>query len=138
MTDPDSLDLTGATVAITSGPTAGDVLGFVNQNGITGSYDATAGVLTLIGVSSLANYQAALRSVTYDNASDNPSTAARIISFKVDDGGGLVNLGDATVSFTAVNDAPVNTLPLRTTPRRTPTRRSAGSRSRISIPTPVR
>ena len=76
VTDPDSLDLVGATVAITAGLAAGDVLGFVNQNGITGSYDATAGVLTLIGVASLANYQAALRSVTYANASDNPSDAA--------------------------------------------------------------
>ena len=111
VTDPDSLDLVGATVAITAGRAAGDVLGFVNQNGITGAYDATTGVLTLIGVSSLANYQAALRSVTYENASDNPSDAARTISFRVDDGGGPVSLGDAAVTFTAVDDAPVNSLP---------------------------
>ena len=75
-------------MAITAGRAAGDVLGFVNQNGITGAYDATTRVLTLIGVSSLANYQAALRSVTYENASDNPSDAARTISFTVDDGDG--------------------------------------------------
>ena len=81
------------------------MLGFVNQNGIAGSYDATTGVLTLIGVSNLANYQAALRSVTYANASDNPSDVARTISFKVDDGGGLASLGDATMTFTTVNDA---------------------------------
>ena len=68
-------------------------------------------MLTLIGVSSLANYQAALRSVAYENASDNPFDAARTISFKVDDGGGLVGLGNATVTFTPVNDAPVNTVP---------------------------
>ena len=111
VTDPDSLDLVGATVAITAGLAAGDVLGFVNQNGITGSYDATTGVLTLIGVASLANYQAALRSVTYANPSDNPADAARTISFQVDDGGGLANLGDATVTFTTVNDAPINTVP---------------------------
>ena len=100
------------------------MLGFVNQNGITGAYDATTGVLTLIGVSSLANYQAALRSVTYANTSDNPSDAARTISFQVDDGGGLVSLGDAAVTFTAVNDAPVNACRLPTTSRPTPTRRS--------------
>ena len=111
VTDPDSLDLVGATVAITAGLAAGDVLDFVNQNGITGAYDATTGVLTLIGVSSLANYQAALRSVTFANPSDNPSDAARTISFQVDDGGGPVNLGDAAVTFTTVNDAPVNTVP---------------------------
>jgi hypothetical protein len=41
VTDPDSANLTGATVAITTGCLpAEDVLGFVNQNGITGSYNA--------------------------------------------------------------------------------------------------
>ena len=111
VTDPDSLDLVGATVAITAGLAAQDVLGFVNQNGIAGTYDAIAGVLMLTGTSSLLNYQAALRSVTYENGGDNPSGAPRNISFKVDDGGGLVSLGDATVTFTPVNDGPANTLP---------------------------
>ena len=59
----------GATVSI-GGFAAGntDVLGFTNQNGITGAYNNTTGVLTLSGTSSLANYQTALRSVTYANA----------------------------------------------------------------------
>jgi hypothetical protein len=110
--DPDSLDLVGATVTITAGFLAAeDVLGFVNQNGITGSFDATTGVLTLTGTSSLANYQSALRSVTYANASESPAVAARTISFKVDDGGGPVNLGDVGVTITPVNDAPANTVP---------------------------
>jgi len=64
----------------------GDVLGFTTQNGITGSYNAATGVLTLSGSSSVANYQSALRSVTYFNSSDNPSGAARTISYQVDDG----------------------------------------------------
>ena len=54
-----------------------DVLGFANQNGISGSYNAGTGVLTLSGMASVANYQAALRSVTYFNSSDNPSTLTR-------------------------------------------------------------
>jgi len=60
-----------------------DVLGFTNQNGISGSYDASTGVLTLTGSSGVANYQAALRSVTYSNSSDNPSGATRTISYRV-------------------------------------------------------
>ena len=50
-----------------------DVLGFTNQNGIAGSYNAANGVLMLAGQASLAQYQAALQSVTYFNSSDNPS-----------------------------------------------------------------
>ena len=78
VTDVDSTNLTGATVrspAISS--PAEDVLGFTNQNGITGSYNAATGVLTLTGIASVANYQTALRSVTYFNTSDNPSGADR-------------------------------------------------------------
>src|SRR5207249_4016 len=48
--DVDSTNLTGATVSITGNFASGqDVLGFTNQNGITGSYDASTGVLTLTG-----------------------------------------------------------------------------------------
>src|SRR5262249_9156957 len=58
-----------------------DVLGFTNQAGITGSWDASTGTLTLTGSASAANYQTALRTVTYSNLSDNPSTALRTVSF---------------------------------------------------------
>jgi VCBS repeat-containing protein len=105
--DPDSTDLVAARVAITAGFASGqDVLGFADQNGIAGSYDAATGVLTLTGLASLADYQSALRSVTYFNASDNPSAAGRTVSFQVDDGGGLVGLGDVGVTVLPVNDAP--------------------------------
>ena len=60
VTDAGSATLTGATVTISSGFLAGDQLNFANQNGITGSYKASTGVLTLTGVSSVANYQKAL------------------------------------------------------------------------------
>ena len=84
----DATTLTGATVSITSGLVAsGDVLGFTNQNGITGSYNASTGVLSLSGTASLANYQAALRSVDYsDSNGRTPTSGTRTISFQVDDG----------------------------------------------------
>ena len=53
------------------------MLGFTNQNGITGSFNAATGVLTLTGSATVANYQTALRSVTYANASDNPIDGGR-------------------------------------------------------------
>ncbi|HEX8084459.1 MAG TPA: hypothetical protein VF529_09235 [Solirubrobacteraceae bacterium] len=107
--DPDSASFTGATVAIASGfADAQDELAFTDQNGISGVYDDTTGVLTLTGSASVADYETALRSVTYENSSDDPS-ASRTISFQVDDGAVFNNVS-ATVSrdvaITAVNDAP--------------------------------
>ncbi len=105
--DPDSTNLTGATVAITGGFASGqDVLGFVNQNGISGTFNATTGVLTLTGSSSIANYQAALRSITYTNTSENPSTTSRTITFSVSDGTQSAN-ASRTINVIAVNDPPV-------------------------------
>ena len=49
--DLDNVNLAGATVAISGNFAAGqDVLGFTNQNGISGSWNAATGVLTLSGV----------------------------------------------------------------------------------------
>ncbi|MGY4436270.1 VCBS repeat-containing protein [Bradyrhizobium sp. F1.13.1] len=115
VSDVDSTNLNGATVSITGNFASGqDVLGFTNQNGITGSYNAGTGMLTLTGSSSVANYQAALRSVTYSNSGDNPSAATRTISYQVDDGqtaSHASNIVSSTVAVIPVNDAPVNTVP---------------------------
>ena len=72
--DPTSATLSSATISITSGLLTGDLLNFTNQNGISGTYDATTGVLTLSGVSSLANYQAALH---FDHLQLHQSHAGR-------------------------------------------------------------
>ena len=73
---------TVATVHITSGYASGeDLLEFTDANGITGSFNASNGKLTLTGSASVADYQSALRSVTYRNTSDNPSTANRTVTF---------------------------------------------------------
>ena len=78
VTDPDSTQIQGATVAISraSSP-AEDELAFANQLGITGSYNDTTGVLTLTGTATVADYQAALRTVTYENESDTPDRRRR-------------------------------------------------------------
>src|SRR4029077_14090850 len=64
------------------------------------------------GQASVAQYQAALQSVTYFNSSENPSSQTRTISYQVNDGSAHSNLSDvvtATVAITPVNDAPVIT-----------------------------
>ncbi len=98
-------NLTGATVKVSAGFLAGDTLNFANQNGISGSYNAASGVLTLSGTATVAQYQAALDSITY---SFNPSTGdptahgtdtARTISWVVNDGS-AINGSSAPVTST--------------------------------------
>lgn len=109
--DVDNTNLTGATVSISTNFTTGDVLGFTNQNGISGSYNSVLGVLTLTGTATVAQYQTALRSVTYRSTSDNPTStaASRTVSWTVTDGALTSTAVTSTVNVTAVNDAPVVT-----------------------------
>lgn len=134
VTDVDDTDLEGATVAITSGFLAAqDTLGFTNQNGITGNYNSGTGVLTLTGTSSVANYQTALRSVTYANSSDNP-TASRTVTFIADDGSSTSAPATKGITINAVNDAPVNTVPgPQSTNQNTPLTFSSGNGNQISV-----
>lgn len=116
--DVDSALLSGATVRIGTNFAAGqDVLAFVDTAQITGSWDAATGTLTLSGSATVAQYQAALRSVTYANASDDPSTAVRTIEFVVTDAEGTSSaVATRDVQVTAVNDAPqINVVAPRTT-----------------------
>ena len=83
--DPDSEYLVGATVAIERGfSEAEDELRFEEQNGIVGEYDDRIGVLTLRGEAAVADYEAALRSVLFENWAKEPSE--RTVTFEVDDG----------------------------------------------------
>ena len=73
------------------------------------AYNSGTGVLALSGSSSLANYQACLRLVTYNNTDQAPD-ASRSIEWTVNDGA-LDNspLAFTTLSVTPVNDAPAGT-----------------------------
>ena len=58
VSDVDNTNLAGATVTIGTGFSTGqDLLGFTNQNGISGSYNVTTGVLTLSGSATVAQYK---------------------------------------------------------------------------------
>jgi VCBS repeat-containing protein len=108
VSDVDSASLASATVQITGNYVKGeDLLGFTDQNGIHGSFDAATGTLTLTGSSSVANYQTALASVTYVNTSDNPSGAARAVTIVTNDGALDSLAATDAIHVTPVNDAPV-------------------------------
>ena len=89
-----------------------DVLGFANQNGISGAWNAATGTLTLSGSSSVANYQTALRSVTFASTSDDPTVNAtrtsRSVSWAVtdanSDAAGAQTSAGATSTITALSD----------------------------------
>ena len=98
-------DVTGATLTISAGTLqAGDMLNFANQNGISGVY--SGGALTLTGNATPAQYQAALRSITFSNATGTNLTA-RNISIVVSDSGDTGNTSSNTASETVAVTAPV-------------------------------
>jgi hypothetical protein len=86
---------------------AEDELAFADQNGITGWYDDATGVLELSGTAPVAVYEAAIRSVTYENTSEDPSDATRRLQFTVVDSGRASSVPVRRDAFvTPVEDAP--------------------------------
>jgi hypothetical protein len=115
VTDPDNLDLAGATVSITGGAFTGDVLSATGTGSVTASYDSVNERLILSGSDTLANYQSVLDSVTFsagENPTDFGSKPTRLVTWVLNDGSASNNLSTAattTVSITNVNDAPTLT-----------------------------
>lgn len=87
--DPDSVNLSGATVQIAAGyqnnSGGHDLLSFSNQSGITGLFNAVTGLLTLSGTSTVGNYRTALRSVTFSTSGSAVSVADRKLTIIVKD-----------------------------------------------------
>ncbi len=105
--DADDTNLESAVVQITGNyQSAEDELTFVNQNGITGSWNSSLGKMTLTGSSSLANYQTALRSVKYGNNSQSPNTNERTVSFTVNDGDNNSNTITRNITLTVLASNP--------------------------------
>jgi VCBS repeat-containing protein len=115
LSDADNTTLASATVAITGNFQSGEDLLALTSNpasmgNITASYDSATGVLTLSSAgasATLAQWQAALRAVTYTNSSETPNTASRTLSFTVNDGASNSSAATRVVTVAAVNDAPV-------------------------------
>ncbi|MBR1215629.1 Ig-like domain-containing protein [Bradyrhizobium sp. JYMT SZCCT0180] len=107
VTDPDS-SIASAQVRVSVGFQSGDQLNFTDQNGITGIYNSGTGVLALSGTATVAEYQAALRSITFNSTSDDPGVS-KTIEFKVNDALVDSNLATKTLAITSVNDEPTLT-----------------------------
>ncbi|MBF0383420.1 MAG: hypothetical protein HQL69_20565 [Magnetococcales bacterium] len=98
LSDLDDLELEGATIYISANYQNGeDILSFTDQNGITGSWDAATGTMTLSGTATIADYQTALQSITYENSGDSMTSGSRTISFTVNDGDSDSTVANSTV-----------------------------------------
>ncbi|WP_424630070.1 DUF5801 repeats-in-toxin domain-containing protein [Bradyrhizobium sp. SYSU BS000235] len=110
ITDTDDSTMQSAKIVLTDAK-AGDVLAVGGlPTGIHYSIDTSvAGQITvnLSGHASLADYQSAIKAVTYQNTSDNPGSDDRAIHVTVtDDHGNASNVATTTVHVTPTNDAP--------------------------------
>ena len=109
LTDAESTTIASATVTISSGYVGGeDVLGFTNQNGISGTVVGNS--LTLSGTATVAAYQSALASVTYTDTAHDASTASRTVSFVFNDGIMFSNTAVKAILPQAVTIVPIATL----------------------------
>ena len=106
--DLDNTQIHSATINIISGfASSEDLLSFNSQFGINGSFNSVTGELNLNGQALLSEYETVLRSVTYQNISNNPSDASRTIEFIVNDGENNSNPLSREIEIIEVNDAPV-------------------------------
>ncbi|CAN5335732.1 hypothetical protein BH11PLA2_BH11PLA2_45380 [soil metagenome] len=101
--------LEGALVKITGYVPGEDVLHFTPVGGITGDFDTHQGILFLDGRGTLADYQSVLRSVTYENLSEAPTTTSRTLSITLEDGATDDAVGSLSLTVQSRNNPPTRT-----------------------------
>jgi large repetitive protein len=111
LADVDDTNLASATIAISPYDTGNDVLACASIFGDIGCTQSGAS-LNLTGSATIAQYQDTLRSVTFENQSDNPDATSRTATLVITDDDGAnsndsVAAATKTITITAVNDAPV-------------------------------
>jgi Mg-chelatase subunit ChlD len=123
ITDVDSTELTSAKITLTGIRAEDLIVSEYYKDGTTGdtglgikyslSNDAAGNIyIDLTGKASVANYEAVIKSITYADGSDNPSTAPRGVTIAVTDAdangtNNLTVVHDSRINVIAVNDAPV-------------------------------
>lgn len=108
VSDIDDTNIESATISITANYFLGeDFLDFMDTGNISGSFASGSGILTLTGSDTKANYQTALRAVTYENTSSDPVNLDRTISFVINDGDNNSNTQSRDVTVATVNSKPV-------------------------------
>jgi hypothetical protein len=113
VSDPDTTNMTSMTVTLSARPD-GNTVESLSLNaaataaatGLTVSYTASTGVLSISGAASQATYQTILQGILYNNTSDTPTTTPRNVDIVVSDGSLSSTVNSVTISLAAVNAAP--------------------------------
>ncbi|TNF70247.1 MAG: DUF4347 domain-containing protein [Gammaproteobacteria bacterium] len=109
VSDPDS-NISSAAIQITGNYNntqdalnAPTLIGDMIQN-----WDDVTGTLTITSAlgQTPADFQTALRAVTYENTSDDPNTLSRTVSWTLNDGTSDSSTVTSTINLTAINDPP--------------------------------
>jgi hypothetical protein len=100
--DADDDELDSAEVELVD-PKPGDELAYATTAGVSGTVNAAEDTVTFSAGHSTADYQAAMRAISFRNSSEVPSTVSRSVAFEVSDG---VDSSSATraIDVTAVDD----------------------------------
>ncbi|NRB32766.1 MAG: tandem-95 repeat protein, partial [Rhizobiaceae bacterium] len=114
--DVDNANMAGADVVLTNGQ-IGDVFTFgtlpggivgtlVPAEAATGLTSASTVTIQLSGTASVADYDTALRGITFSSVSETPDVTDRIVTMTATDGSLTSVTATATIEVTSVNDAP--------------------------------
>ena len=116
LTDVDSATLTSLLVTLTARPD-GNAVEALSLNGaattaasgagLTVSYTAATGVLSITGTATTATYQTILQGILYNDTSDTPTTSNRSITVVANDGALPSATQTVTLTVAAQNDAPI-------------------------------
>ena len=104
--DPDTANLTRLTVTITNLIDGADEILSADTSGTPLFANYSNGVLTIAGAADENMYQQVLRTITYDNTSQNADNTTRVLTVTVEDGVFSSNIGTSLIQILTTNDAP--------------------------------
>src|SRR5215217_3887091 len=111
VTDADDENMESATVTLTNRPDGNAETLSIDASAVPSisvtAYDSSSGILSLSGTATKAQYEQVLRTVKYDNTSQNPSAQNRVVEFVINDGDADSLRPNSTVAVISVIDDPV-------------------------------
>lgn len=110
ISDNNHSELIGANVSISGNFNSGDLLAVTSGGNVSASFDATSGLLSLVGQASLGDYASVLGNVLYQSSSENPSVygeqSTRTLSYQLFDSSSNSQLYTLSLSVLGSNDVP--------------------------------
>ncbi|SDL45612.1 VCBS repeat-containing protein, partial [Maridesulfovibrio ferrireducens] len=111
--DSDSSQMSGAVVTLQDAQSGDELSVDTLPDGITYSINTVDGniVVTLTGNGSTADYESAIKAISFDNDSSDMNTAPRTVTVQITDAEGSIsegsNVATSTINVEAATDAPI-------------------------------